>query len=103
MKILRGTAVLVFLAFGVNVFAGDVKADDLYKSKCQGCHGAEGRATNIGKKLGAKDFQDPEVFKMSQAERVKVISEGRNKMFAYKGKLTPEEINALAKYIAMLK
>ena len=103
MKIIRRIAVLVFLSFGANAFAGDVKADDLYKSKCQSCHGAEGRATNIGKKLGAKDFQDPEVMKMSQAERVEIISDGRNKMFAYKSKLSATEIQALAKYIAMLK
>jgi mono/diheme cytochrome c family protein len=103
MKIFRLIAALVFLSCAVNGFAEDAKADDLYKSKCQGCHGAEGKATNIGKKLGAKDFQDPEVMKMSQDERVKIISDGKNKMFAYKSKLTNEEIKALAKYIAQLK
>lgn len=103
MKIFCHIVALALISFAIDALAADVKADDLYKSKCQSCHGAEGRATNIGRKLGAKDFQDPQVMKMSQADRVQIISDGRNKMFAYKSKLSADEIKALAKYIAMLK
>ena len=100
-KILTGTiAVAVFVGGG---FASDLKTQDLYKSKCQGCHGADGKATNIGKKLGAKDFQDPDVAKLSAADLVKVTKEGKNKMPAYKGKLTDEQIKQLAEYIKDMK
>ncbi len=78
-------------------------AAELYKSKCQSCHGAEGRASAIGKKLGARDFQDPEVAKMSEADLVKITTEGKNKMPAYKGKLTDEQIKSLVKYIKDMK
>ena len=81
----------------------DPKTPDLYKSKCQSCHGPDGKATNIGKKLGAKDFQDPDVAKLSEADLANVTTTGKNKMPAYKGKLTEDQINALAKYIKEMK
>lgn len=86
-----------------NGLAADQKAQDLYKSKCQGCHGADGKASAIGKKLGAKDFQDPDVAKLSEADLAKVTTTGKNKMPAYKGKLTEDQINALAKYVKEMK
>ncbi len=76
---------------------------DLYKTKCQGCHGADGHTSAIGKKLGAKDFQDPDVAKMSEADLVKITADGKNKMPAYKGKLTDDQIKALVKYIKDMK
>src|SRR5260221_2832136 len=55
------------LVFGAATFA--FAQDDpaaLYKSKCQVCHGADGKGdTPAGKKLGAKDFHSPEVAKTS--------------------------------------
>src|ERR1700736_3397959 len=100
------TILTVGLALGLlanSAFAADTKTPDLYKSKCQGCHGADGKATNIGKKLGAKDFQDPDVAKLSKADLVKVTKEGKNKMPAYKGKLTDDQIKELAEYIKDMK
>jgi cytochrome c6 len=85
------------------VVAADQKTEDLYKSKCQGCHGADGHATAIGKKLGARDFQDPDVAKMSEADLVAVTTDGKNKMPSYKGKLTDDQIKSLAKYIKEMK
>ena len=89
--------------FTTNVFAADQKADDLYKARCQGCHGPNGRASVVGKKMGAKDFQDPAVVKMSRAELAKIIEEGKNRMPPYKDSLASDEIKALAKYIKEMK
>ena len=89
--------------FATGAFGADQKTQDLYKSKCQGCHGADGKATAIGKKLGAKDFQDPDVAKMSEDDLEKTTKEGKNKMPAYKGKLTDKQIDELVKYIKELK
>jgi len=66
----------VVLAFAIlfvtiTASAADQKTQDLYKSRCQGCHGADGKATSVGKKLGAKDFQEPDVANASQADLVK--------------------------------
>lgn len=84
-------------------FAANEKMQDTYKADCQGCHGPSGRASIVGKKLGARDFQDPAVAKMSSLELTKVIAKGRHKMPSYEGRLTPEQIRDLAKYIRELK
>lgn len=78
-------------------------AADLYKSKCQGCHGANGKASFFGKRMGAKAFSDPDVAKMSEADFIKVITDGKNKMPSYKGKLTDDQIKSLAMYIKDMK
>lgn len=83
--------------------AANPTAADLYKTKCQACHGTDGKATAVGKKLGARDFQDPDVAKMSEEDLAKVTTDGKNKMPSYKGKLTDDQIKALAKYIKDLK
>ena len=87
----------------VNAVAADASTAALYKSKCQSCHGPDGKATTIGKKLGARDFQDPDVASMSEEDLVKITTAGKNKMPAYKGKLKDDQIKALAKYIKELK
>lgn len=92
-----------FLVLSVTHIAVADPAGDLYKTKCQGCHGVDGHASAIGKKLGARDFQDPDVAKMSEDEMAKITSDGKNKMPAYKGKLTDDQIKALAKYIKEMK
>ena len=89
--------------FGTSTFGADQKAQDLYKSKCQSCHGADGRATAVGKKLGARDFQDPDVVEMTEEEIVQITTNGKNKMPAYKGKLTDKQIAELAKFIKEMK
>lgn len=97
---------LIIVAIMATALTGSMMAQsaaDIYKSKCQGCHGPNGKASAIGKKLGAKDFQDPDVQKMSRSDVIKVTSEGKNKMPAYQGRLTDDQIKELAKYIKELK
>jgi len=78
--------------------AGDAGA--LYKSKCAGCHGPDGKgATGAGKALGAHDFASSEIQKMSDAELEQIISQGKNKMPAYGNKLSATEIKDLVEYI----
>ena len=94
-----GLAVL----FTTPLLGVDAKTQDLYQSTCRGCHGANGKASVIGRKLGAKDFSDPEVVKMSKSDLEKIVTIGRSKMPPYKGKLTDDQIKALVKYIRELK
>ncbi len=91
----------VLLAAAVPAAADDAAA--LYKSKCQVCHGADGKGSPAGQKMGAKDFQSPEVAKQSDAELIKVTKEGKGKMPKYDGKLTDDQIKQLIKYIRSLK
>ena len=102
MKLFR-FVIACFLAVSLTHVAAADAASDLYKTKCQGCHGTDGHASAIGKKLGARDFSDPDVVKMSEADLVKVATDGKNKMPAYKGKLTEDQIKGLVKYIKEMK
>jgi mono/diheme cytochrome c family protein len=85
-------------------WAGDAAATaDLYKTTCQKCHGADGRGdTPAGKKFEARDFHSPDVQKMTDAELIKITSEGQKKMPSYKDKLTQDQIKDLVAYVRQL-
>jgi mono/diheme cytochrome c family protein len=93
------------LAFGAATYA--YAQDDpaaLYKSKCQACHGADGKGeTPAGKKIGVKDFHSPEVAKMSDVELFEITKKGKEKMPSYDKKLTDDQIKSLIKFIHSLK
>jgi mono/diheme cytochrome c family protein len=91
----------VLLAVAIPAKSDDAAA--LYKSKCQVCHGADGKGSPAGQKMGAKDFQSPEVQKQTDAELIKVTKDGKGKMPKYDGKLTDAQITQLIKYIRSLK
>lgn len=93
---------ITLLAAGTASFAQDAAA--IYKSKCQMCHGADGMAdTPAGKSTKARPFNSPEVMKMSDDDLIAVTTNGRNKMPAYKGKLTDDQIKSLVAYIRTLQ
>jgi mono/diheme cytochrome c family protein len=98
---------VVLTAFLASLTAAGARAQDaaeLYKSKCQVCHGADGKGeTAAGKKLGVKDFHSPEVAKMSDLELFEITKKGKDKMPKYEGKLTDDQIKELIKYIRSLK
>ncbi|HME35678.1 MAG TPA: cytochrome c [Candidatus Sulfotelmatobacter sp.] len=96
------TAATLTTVLASNLFAADT-AQDTYKAKCQMCHGANGEPTGVGKSMGAKAFSDPDVVKMSDTELASITSNGKNKMPAYKDKLSADQINDLAKYVRGLK
>ena len=96
-----GSVVMVALS-AVACFAAD-KPQDIYKANCQGCHGASGRPSSVGKGLGAKSFQDPAVAKTPLSELARLIAKGKNNMPPYESTLTPKEIKDLAKYVRELK
>ena len=99
-------SVLVVLGFMMAARPALALADDaeaLYKSKCQVCHGADGKGSAAGQKLGAKDFHSPEVQKQTDAELIGVTKQGKGKMPAYDKKLTDDQIKQLIKYIRSLK
>ncbi len=89
------------LAMTMPAMAQDTAA--LYKSKCQACHGADGKGTAAGQKMGTKAFSSPDITKMSDDELVAATKKGKGKMPAYEGKLTDDQIKDLVKYIRTLK
>jgi len=96
------SVIFVFAAVSCAYAQDDAAA--LYKSKCQVCHGPDGKGDTLaGKKVGAKDLHSPEVVKNSDAALFDVVKKGKEKMPAYNGKLTDDQIKALIKYIRSLK
>jgi cytochrome c6 len=77
--------------------AGAAHADAaLFASKCAGCHGKDGKPSAMGQKMGATDLG---ATKLSEKEIEGVITAGKNKMPAYKDKLTEAQIQSLAKFV----
>lgn len=91
---------LVLLAFSAvaPVLAQDSGAD-VYKAKCASCHGATGMAdSGAGKAMKVKPATDPDVKKMTLDEMIAVTTNGKEKMPAYKGKLTDAQIKASVEF-----
>lgn len=102
MKGIIGTMVLGLLLAGSLPAAAD-DAAALYKSKCQVCHGPDGKGSAAGQKMGVRDFHSPEVAKQSDADLIKITKEGKNKMPKFEGKLTDDQIKELIKFMRGLK
>jgi cytochrome c6 len=93
----RLVAVLIVSALmmlSMAAFAADSGAD-LYKAKCQGCHGADGTPSAMAAKMGAKAVDKAK----SEKDYIDVTTNGKNKMPAYKGKLTDDQIKTVATYM----
>jgi mono/diheme cytochrome c family protein len=96
------TAIAVMFFLSLSARAQDASGT-LYKSKCAGCHGADGSGSAMGKKMGAHDFTTPDVQGMSDTELSTIITNGKNKMPAYGKSLKAEDITGLVAYIRTLK
>jgi len=78
-------------------------APSLYKAKCSACHGPDGKAsTPMAKTLGAHDFASPDVQNQADEQLIAIVTNGKNKMPAYKDKLTDDQIKGLVAYIREL-
>ncbi len=71
----------------------------VYKAKCASCHGANGTATAVGKKVGTRDFHAAEVKAQSDAVLLNVTLKGKNKMPGYEKSLGADQCKALVSYI----
>ena len=97
-RIAASLTVVVAIAFAAPArSAEDGKA--LFAQKCAACHGPDGKGqTPMGKKLGAKDLTGET--KEPLEALVKDIENGKPpKMTPYKGKLTDDQIKAIAQFI----
>lgn len=97
-------AMLALFVVGLGVWTTPAFADDAatFKAKCAMCHGADGKGSAVGQKMGVHDFTSADVQKMSDAELADVISKGKNKMPSYAGKLQESDIKGLVAYIRQL-
>jgi len=91
-------AVLVLSLICSTYTFADAAAD--YKAKCAMCHGASGEGKAAMK---TRDFSSADVQKQSDAELTDIITKGKEKMPAYDGKLSKDQIGDLVKWIRTLK
>ncbi len=96
---------LSMVAVGLNALCAESSraqsaGETLFKSKCAACHGPDGKGeVPMGKKLGAHDLNSAEVQKQSDAQLTEVVTKGKNKMPAYDGKLSKEQVAQLVAYV----
>lgn len=77
-------------------------ARSTYNNTCAKCHketGDGGVADIDGEKLRVPGFKGEHALKHSDAEYVKKINEGGDGMPKFKGRLTPEQIDGLVRFI----
>lgn len=104
-----GQAVLGLLlcaAFGLLALPaqGQTGGDALYKSKCAGCHGADGKGqTAVGKADNIRDLGSADVQAQSDDAIAGIIGNGKGKMPAYGKGLKADQIKELVAYIRTLK
>lgn len=102
-SLLLGTAALA---------EADKKVERAWKAKCSSCHGAAGKAdTEKGQQMKIVDMTSAEFQAKKDDELKNAILNGvkkekggvKQEMDAFKGDLTPEQVDALVAYIRTFK
>lgn len=102
MKMGAGIAATAMLAVAMTA-AAQTPGADVYKAKCQMCHGGTGMAeSGAGKAMKVKPATDPEVKKMTEAQMMDAVRNGMGKMQPYKDKLTEAQIKDSVTYFRTL-
>ena len=108
MKVVISLAISFLIASSISVRAADAAAN--WSQNCASCHGKDGSGnTTMGKKLSVKDYRDAKVqAAFSDGEIAKTIKEGvkeggKEKMKAFKDKLSDDDVKALVAYVRSLK
>ena len=74
-----------------------------FKTKCAACHGPDGKGESaMAKKLGVRNLSSADVQGQSDAQIIDIIAKGKNKMPAFDGKLTKEQIGQVVAYVREL-
>lgn len=108
---LRTTAIVIGAT--VAMMTGTCLAADtgaLWDKHCLKCHGKDGKGnTRMGRQSGVKDYSDPKVVDAMKddaafkAVKEGVTEKGKEKMKAYGGELSDDEIKALIAHIRTFK
>ena len=102
---------LLMLAMTTTAYAAPAAPADpgaaIFAKKCVACHGKDGKGNpKMAAMLKAKpedvDLSGDAHQKKSDADLLKIINEGKNKMPVFKGKLKDEEIRAVLAFVRTL-
>lgn len=90
---------LLLLAISAASVAAAQSGAEIYKTKCQMCHGATGMAdSGAGKAMKVKPVTDPDVKKMNEAQMVDAVRKGMGKMQPFAGKLSEAQMKDSVAY-----
>lgn len=86
------------------------EANANYDKHCMKCHGKDGKGeTRMGRQSGAKDYSDPKVQEAMKDDvafksvKEGITEKGKEKMKAYGGTLSDDEIKALIAHMRTFK
>ena len=104
LRAFANSVVLIgLIAVGSGVSAAQSAGETLFKTKCAICHGPDGKGeVPMAKKLGVRNLGSAEVQGQSEGQITDIVTKGKNKMPAFDGKLTKEQIGQLVAYIREL-
>jgi cytochrome c553 len=101
---------VAIMSLATALAASAAGAKENWDTMCAKCHGADGKGqTNIGRRLGVKDYTDPQVQAALKDEAVvKAIKEGlKDKdgkiLMKPTAGLSDDEVNGLAAYMRAFK
>jgi cytochrome c6 len=101
---IRAGAAILVVGFIAGAALAQAPGEVTYKAKCAACHGADGLAnTPTAKSLKVISFKAPEKIKATDAQFIAVTRDGKDRMPAYKDKLTDEQIKAVTAYVRRLQ
>lgn len=104
-----GGALALFLAsFALAADSLPQPGQKIFTAKCAQCHGKDAKGLpNMAKVLKVDpvniDLTRPDAVKLSDEEITKTVTMGKNKMPKFKGKLTADQIQQVAKYLRSLQ
>jgi cytochrome c6 len=75
---------------------------EIFNRTCSVCHGTNGAGTALGKTLHTPDLRSKLIRQKPQDALAETITRGKNKMPAFGGTLSKEQIQALAGYVRHL-
>lgn len=97
---LAGALLAGVCLLGTPAKADVAAAEATFKTKCAGCHGADGKGKDAMK---TRDLSSADVQKQSDADLSGIITNGKPpKMPAYKS-MTPDQVKDMVAYIRSLK
>jgi mono/diheme cytochrome c family protein len=100
----RAAAVILMAVLIAGPAFAQAPGADTYKAKCAMCHGTDGLATTpMAKNMKVLSFKAPAMVKANDAQFIASTENGKNKMPAYKGKLTGAQIKDVVAYIRTLQ
>jgi mono/diheme cytochrome c family protein len=102
-SLMRGSVAVmgIVLAFSMLSFADGAET---FKSKCAMCHSANGAGDNaMGKAMKLRDLGSADVQAQSDKQLTDIITNGKEKMPKFDGKLSADQITEVVKFIRTLK